>query len=273
MKAHTNTTKSTIPLGASSALVWTGEGDITFLWTDEREQSTKGTTYCKNVEPAQVKAILGDIPVDSGWLPPHVRRWGLSSHGIFVVAFIQPQVYDLRLTNTWDKPRFGAKKVLRLRCPLPGFVFAGRGTDYRVWALAEDFSPLAKLQRAPLPNTYVSEGSICWGSNVPPVCAPDTILNAWKVFITSPFNDHLVGGQSQSQKDVREVLLQLAEAEANVYPVKDLVPCQQYTVDAAVRQFIGLSSSPQGLRQEIDDDEPLEDEDEVLDLEEEEMEA
>lgn len=58
------------------------------------------------------------------------------------------------------------------------------------------------------------------------------------MFITSPFNDHLLGGQSRSRKDVREVLLGLAEAEANVYPVADLIPLPNLTVDAVVqRQF------------------------------------
>ncbi len=263
MKGKFNTTKSPIPLGAASALVWNDEGDITFLWTDEYQ---KDQTFCKNVSPVDVRRAMNNIPVDTGWLAPRVRRWGMSARGVFVVAYIPPQIHNLRLNNTWEG-RFGTKRIIRLRCPLPGFVFAGRGTDYRVWALAEDFSPSAVVHCPPLPNTYGS-GDICWGSNEPPACTPETILEAWKIFITSPFNDHLLGGQSRSQKDVREVLLALAEAEASAYPVKDLVPVNRLmTVDAVVQSY--LTEGGAGLPA-FDDD--VDDEAE-LEMEEEEAEA
>ena len=270
MTTKGNTTKSTIPLGGTSALVWNAEGDLTFMWTERREygSQTPVTTYCKNVAPADVRRAMDEIPVDTGWLGPHVRRWGLSTSGVYVVTYIPAQMYNLRLSNTWGKERFGTKRIVRVRCPLPGFVFAGRGTDYRVWALAGDFAPSAAIYRPPLPNTN-GDGSICWGDNTPPICKPETILEAWKVFITSPFNNHLLGGQSRSQKDVREVLLMLAQAEADAYPATDLAPIGRQTVDTAVQSQFVAGNGRGGYRMDWDQADDEEDELELAEEDEE----
>ena len=133
-----------------------------------------------------------------------------------------------------------------------------------------DFAPSAAIYRPPLPNTN-GDGSICWGDNTPPICKPETILEAWKVFITSPFNNHLLGGQSRSQKDVREVLLMLAQAEADAYPATDLVPIGRQTVDTAVQRQFVAGNGRGGYRMDWDQADDEEDEPE-LDEEEEELE-
>ena len=174
---------------------------------------------CKGVSAQTLRAAFVEEPVDSGWLPTGVMRWGSGPGGTFIVKFVPPALHALRLsTQDPSQPRM-------VTVPLPGLVFAGVHTTYYVWALREDtFAPSASLFRAPLPNVS-SDGHICFGSNHPPGVSWETVDVAWRLFIDSPFNADMVGGKSVSfAQDVRRQLLALAAAKATTYPVDDLRP-------------------------------------------------
>jgi hypothetical protein len=196
----------------------------------------------KMLAPESVRAAFSRIPVDSGWLPPDVRRWGHTPNGAYAVMFVPAQKHRLRLDNTWGD-RFPHKRSLKIEVPLPPMVFVGIGTHYGVLACAGEPAPEAPAYLAPLPNVG-STGGICFGDNPHPPAGPGTLAQAWKVFMTSPFNDHQKGGASrQYPDDVREQLMALAEQGADIYPVEDLIRHGRNTVASAVNQMLGLGGA------------------------------
>ena len=119
---------------------------------------------------------------------------------------------------------------------LPGMVFVGHGHTYHVWGLRQlGFALTAEVCHAPLPNVH-SDGSICFGSNHPPIASTHTMMAAWQMFIASPFNGHLANGKSSAYPaDVRGRLLWLADRRARRYPRKDLQTIQCTLNDAVER--------------------------------------
>ena len=222
---------SAAPLPEEAALLFL-KGQYALRYHDDR----KGTLI-KMLSPESVRSAFSRIPLDSGWLPPAVRRCGHTRAGAYAVMFISPGRHTLRLANTW-KERFPGSRTLNLDVPLPGLVFAGLGPRYYVWASAGEPSPDAPLYQAPLPNVH-DDGLICYGDNHPPTAGPLSLEAAWRLFIKTPFNDHLRGGPSKRYPDdVREQLLGLAEAAAAAYPVDDLVRHGRHTVATAVDRLI-----------------------------------
>jgi PRTRC genetic system protein B len=180
-------------------------------------------TVVKLVSPASVRAAFNHIPIDSGWMPDAVRRWGHTSRGEYVVLCFPPQRYHLHLVNDFGDHRSG-RKIVEVEIPLPALVFVGHGQAYFVWALAQkDFAPDAGVCHAPLPNVSL-DGSICYGDNHPPAASIGTMMSAWQMFIGSPFNGHLASGKSRAfPNDVRGQLLRLTERRARRYPSGDLL--------------------------------------------------
>lgn len=176
----------------------------------------------KGLAPEVLRAAFVEEPVDSGWLPPGVVRWGSGPAGTFLVRFVPPGRQTLRLVSE------RGKTPLLITVPLPGLVFAGVNASagggqatYYIWAVAQDtFAPTARLYQAPFPNVY-ADGHICFGTNRAPEVAWHTLEEAWQLFIASPFNADMASGKSQQySQDVRRQLCSLEEAQ--VYPVEDL---------------------------------------------------
>lgn len=180
----------------------------------------------KYLSTATLRNAFSNIPIDSGWLEPGVMRCGSKPSGDWAVKFIAPQTHKL------DCNELGTVTV-----PLPAMVFAGSLTTYWVWALkGQEFASDAQLFHAPLPNVHTRNGEICWGSNQPPSCNPQSINAAWELFISSPFNSHLANDKSKRcPEDIRQQLGKLAVKKAKKYPVSDLKPLpQNWTADSLV---------------------------------------
>lgn len=178
-----------------------------------------GNHVQKFVSPAHVRQAFTHLPVDSGWLPPDVVRWGMNKHGEWVITFIPPQVYNLPFIGEDNDE----SKVTFIKTPMPGLIFFGNAGTYGVWAVkGAQFDPFAKIYRSPLPNVGTTS-EICYGVNKPPRANANTIGRAWKLFINSPFNNHTIQGKSKKHpEDVREMLRTLHDAAS--YPQDDLVP-------------------------------------------------
>jgi PRTRC genetic system protein B len=166
-----------------------------------------------------LSAAFSQEPVDTGWLPSGICRWGAGPDGTWLIMFIAPARHTLQISLTDnDAPT-------PLMVPLPGLVFTGIQTSYYIWAVkGMTFNSAANLYHAPLPNVH-PDGRICFGpTNPPPTAAANTMETAWQLFLTSPFNNHLVSGKSRRQPDdVRRHLQALAEQHRRQYPVRDLV--------------------------------------------------
>jgi len=179
----------------------------------------------KGVSVEALRAAFVEEPVDSGWLPPGVVRWGSGPGGTFLVTFIPPGQHTLHFTTQ------NVGKTRNVTVALPGLIYAGvngageeaSGTYY-VWAIQEaKFDPAARLYHAPFPNVSTGDGRICFGSNTAPPVSWKTIEAAWQLFVDAPFNADMAAFKSrQHPQDVRRQLLSLEGAER--YPVSDLRP-------------------------------------------------
>jgi len=183
----------------------------------------------KAVSPATVREAFVQIPLDSGYIPENIVRWGIDGKSQWAAMFVPPKIQTLKINDAGEKV---------IVVPLPAMLFIGKGQNYYVVALEdEQFSPSKPLFHAPLPNIHV-ESRICFGSVAVPTTSLATIKRAWTLFIQSNFNRDLASGKSkQYSNNAIEMLEHLAKSKATHYPTDDLVEfsrpnCQpQLTVD------------------------------------------
>ena len=172
---------------------------------------------CKGISAETLRSAFVQEPVDSGWLPEGVIRWGSGLLGTFMVKFIPPGKQRIHLAAQ-TAPR-------TIEPPLPALIFAGVNRTYYVWAhKGRTCDPSAQLFHAPFPNVY-PDGHICFGNNRPPEVGWKTFNEAWQLFLTSPFNGDMAGSKSRAEPaDVRHQLIALDKDQARRYPVQDLTP-------------------------------------------------
>lgn len=107
---------------------------------------------------------------------------------------------------------------------MPGLAFLGYEQRYCVWSFKDkELRGETILFAAPLPNVD-AHGVICFGTNLVPVACTQTIQDAWKLFLTTPFTNHSVDRKSNAYpEDVRKQLNRLALVQHRRYPLSDLV--------------------------------------------------
>ena len=184
-----------------------------------RYREKKGAVAYKFISSAAVRAAFTNEIIDSAWLPANVRRWGMGKEGEWILIAHPPQVYAVTLTGK------ESNEGIQLQVPLPALAFFGYAQRYFVWAFEDtELRGETRLFAAPLPNVHVN-GAICFGNNPVPKASAQTIAEAWRIFLTSPFNTHSVNGKSAKYPDdVREQLFKLAGRKRRRYPLDDLVP-------------------------------------------------
>jgi hypothetical protein len=218
------------------------DGQFVFCMTNEA-----GGLVERFISAAQVRQAFTGIPIESGWLPPGVMRWGNGIRGEWAVGFIPPRVHELELTREvatapGADPTAGtpvpplASEIDRIRVPLPGLVWFGIATSYWIWAVkTETLQPYQEIYRAPLPNIY-ADGSICWGLVKPERMTAKTLFKAYDLFMGTTFNNHLANAKSKSKRDdVRVMLRDLARAAAE-FPA--MVPVAEMEADFEPGQFV-----------------------------------
>ena len=199
-----------------AALLFAGKkGDLYIMNTRER-----GPYY---VDEGTVRAAFNLMAYDSGPLPPGVYRHGQGSQGTpWMAVYVPPARYTLHLVG------FGPT-MLDVHVPLPGFLFAGKGVSYYIWAVKEPvLHENTPVYNAPLPNVY-NNGTICWGANSPPQVSGDSIMEAFQMFLQSKFNGNAAAECSRKEpKDVRNLLAALHRSGERIYPYEDLVPLSRF---------------------------------------------
>lgn len=193
-----------------------------------RYREREGSMTCKFLSASAVRAAFSEEPIDTGWLQPTARRCGLGKLGEWVMVAHPPQQYNISvLMRENDEPD-------SFQVPMPRLAFFGYGQRYYVWAFKEkELKGETIMFAAPLPNVDPN-GTICFGSNAVPDASTRTIDEAWKIFITSPFNEHLIDRKSVAfPDDVRPQLNRLAGEKRRRYPVSDLVSTNR-TADMVV---------------------------------------
>lgn len=160
----------------------------------------------KYISPAAVRQAFAAEPIDSGWIPEGVRRWGVCSKGAWMLRWHAPATYSAWLP---DRKR-------PVRVPMPALVFFGIGKAYYIWAMkGERFDAKGLLFNAPCANVS-GIGIICWGSN-PHLDVSNGFDQMWKLFWEAPFSgDHDAGANG--------LMAELARARAERFPEERLTP-------------------------------------------------
>jgi PRTRC genetic system protein B len=218
-------------------LMFAGQYLLHYKATDRYGVRSESGEHFKLLSSAALKAAFASSPTDSGWLPPGIVRWGENTQGEYVVFWSEPGVYTITLQGLGEPVEDRVVEVA-----LPGLLLVGQGVDWCVWAIAgEVFDPRAELYSAPLPNVGAG-GRICWGDNKAPKATPKGAIEAFVLFMSTPFNDHDVKDKSKQRPlDVREFLFDLVDHGIREYPVGDLRPLYldygTAHVDAAIKQL------------------------------------
>jgi hypothetical protein len=204
----------------------------------------------KFVSDAAVREAFSKIPVDTGWFNheaagPAVCRWGDGKRGEWAVLYVPPACHALEITNDGSGQPYAVERVT---APLPALAFIGAGTHYFAFAMKTPrLDPHQELYRCPLPNV-MQDGSVCWGLLRQPRADPRTIFDAWRLFATSTFNNHMANAKSKAQRaDVRVRLKEMARApQPVVYPGEDLMRQSEdgSTLDGAIRGYFETGAMP-----------------------------
>jgi PRTRC genetic system protein B len=196
-------------------------------------QDEQGVYRTRWLAPAALRRAVLAEALDLGWLPPGTLTCGIGAAGPWIVQSLHAARQTVQI-------RWQDRDSETLTVPLPPLVFLGYGTEYFLYATTEgDPTPTTPLCYAPLPNVYPS-GRICWGNNHPPACSAATMADAWRLFLSSPFNGDLTGNKSRRfPDDVRWRLHDLATRSRRParYPLRDLVP-MRLPLHAALRQVV-----------------------------------
>jgi hypothetical protein len=203
-------------LRISAALLIAGNNEVCAYWW--RDPYT-GKQTAELRDPVQVRAAFSNTVIDSGYLPPNVIRLGVGNGVQWMSVYLPPASYQVTLLDGQNEPN-------PISIGLPGLIFTGCGNKYWMWAVKDrQISPVTQVYHVPLPNIG-EDGTLCFGMNTPPNVDGPTIMQAFYLFLDSPFNDHWAIGKSLSHPgDVRLHLKTLATLEEPpMFPDDDLLP-------------------------------------------------
>lgn len=201
------------PHNARAGLVFTDDGQIIYC------SQNKNSIQRKGLAPETVASVFAHAPVWSGFLPPNTWCWGKANGAEWVALCFPASLQTVLLAEN--------KNQERLTIPLPPLVFFGTRLEYFIWALGDATwtrDPNMAAFHAPFPNVN-ERGLVCFGTNILPPCSPQTIHDAWQLFLSSPFNNHQIENKSrQHEQDVRELWRTLSNQNSAQYPYEDLAP-------------------------------------------------
>ena len=179
-----------------------------------------GREVAKALSSQSVARAFREYQTDTGWIERRILRYREQPEGNFVIS-IEPARTRTIFVET------GKGEVREINVPLPTLVLFGKGRDFYLWAVkGKTVTPKSRLSHAPLPNLGGSDlqGKICFGKNEVPDARADTIDLIWNLIFNAPFNADHAGGKCRSEsKDVRRLLLKLAEKKTRAFPAKELL--------------------------------------------------
>lgn len=201
------------PNTARAGLIFTDDGQIIYC------SQQKNSIQRKGLSPETIASVFSHAPIWSGFLPMKTWCWGKANGAEWIALCLSASTQTLLIADDDKNERF--------TIPLPPLVFFGTRLEYSIWALGDETwtrEPSAAAFHAPFPNVN-DKGLVCFGTNILPPCSPQTIHDAWQLFLNSPFNNHQIANKSQQHiEDVRALWRNLSTQNSEHYPYQDLVP-------------------------------------------------
>lgn len=191
MKRRTRDSTEPLPAEALDALP-----RVALVLTDETMYLTRfnargGPVATYPVGANDVAGVFHGFGADTGLLPPDILFWQTRQGRVRIGLWLPPAVRALSF------PRGRGHHVSKV--PLPGFVFVGEGSQYRIFAApSRPTKPADWLYHAPLPNVH-DNGWICQGDVPFPKASLETLSQAAGLFFESHFTDHLSTDKVRSQ--------------------------------------------------------------------------
>ncbi|MCI0580180.1 MAG: prokaryotic E2 ligase family D protein [Chloroflexi bacterium] len=179
------------------------------------EEDGRVTTYPVAIH--DVVSACARVELGSGLLPPGVLFWKQQAGQLALGLHVPARRWRVQC----DAP--GGQGVKSYHVPMPPLVFAGRGMSYHVFAVKKRPEREGdRLYHAPCPNVQ-GYGAICPGNTPFPVCSPQSIQTALRLFMEgSLFDAHLSGGKCRRYPDdVRRLWLELEGKKS--FPLAELV--------------------------------------------------
>ena len=214
---------------------------VTITLTDEacwvtRHDRSGAPTLTYPAAITDVCNAFNRFGASTGLLPADTLFWSSRSGVLRLGVYLPPARRTITL-HVKAKPE-------TLRVPLPGLLFAGAGTAYKVFALKQrPVTGKELLYHVPLPNVHL-HGDICAGTVQFPVAGGATLAQAVDLFFDSLFNSDLSGGKVR-QGELLPLLRRLSRNRSARFPAAQLVSSRQ-----TVNEFIT------GNRDLDEDDDP-----------------
>ena len=171
---------------------------------------------CHEVSAADLAAAFAGLPISSPLLPPGCLHWQRMGGQDRFTIYHPPGLQQVIINE------HGKRTILTI--PLPGLIWQGAGTNYKVWAVKQrPQGSMETMFNAPFPNVYLRNGLVCWGDVTPPAAGADTVHRALQLFLEADFNADLANHRSQKYpNDVRLLWRELDEEQPKGYPLEDL---------------------------------------------------
>jgi hypothetical protein len=190
------------------------------------EDNGRLTTHPVSVH--DVVSACTHVELSSGLLPANTLFWKQQANQAMLGVYVPARRWHVQT------------EAQSYHIPMPPFVFVGSGSSYKIFAvkkrpalsgpaeLSKSKEPLNEaepLYHAPCPNVH-APGGICQGNTPFPICSPQTIQQALRLFMEgSLFNADLSRGKCQSHPDdVRWLWVELDGRKR--FPLSELVPAQ-----------------------------------------------
>lgn len=179
-----------------------------------------GREVAKALSSEQIARAFREYRTDTGWVERRILRYREQPEANFLISYEPARIRTIFIED--DK-----SEVREISVPLPTLVLFGKGREFYLWATKDKtLTPKSCLSLAPLPNLGGDQwqGKICFGKNEVPECSAEMIDRIWNLIFDAPFNADHAGGKCRSEsKDVRRLLLDLAERKMRRFPAKELL--------------------------------------------------
>ena len=215
MKSHL-----TAPPDALGALYFM-PGQYLFKRFEEGRETTKA------LSSEQISRAFRDYRVDSGWITRKMLRCREEPEGNYILSIETAGIKTIFVESADGE-------VAEITIPLPALILLGHRNDFYLWATkSKTVNQKSKLFAAPLPNIGGnSSGKICFGKMEVPEARVETLDAVWKLIFQTPFNrDHSADKCQSEPKDVRRLLLNLANKNTKRFPNSELLEIKATVAD------------------------------------------